>query len=391
MERKGLGIVRAIALPAFVCAAVVQAQQFEIRVTNPSDIDRTEEMIAVQWQRIIAAAPSFAPAHLTVTDATSNKELIVQTVDDNTDGIPEEILFRSDFKAGESKSFVLSKRESSPIPGVSLTDVRFVLPREDVAWENDRVAFRVYGPALAKDVSNGIDVWTKRVRYLIVEKWYKKSEGSAPGKDTYHEDTGEGADFFAVGRTLGAGSCALWSNDSLVQPGVFARYRIIAPGPLRAIFELEYHPVIYAGRETKEIKRISLDAGSNLNKIDVTYTGGTGRMVVAAGIVKRVGVTGSFDSKSHSVSLWGAVNDKAENGSLGTGIVLPTRFFREKREDAIHLLLLGTGEMGKPFTYYGGAGWTRSSDFATADDWNDYLAKRARLLNEPLRIQIVKR
>ena len=46
-----------------------------------------------------------------------------------------------------------------------------------MAWESERVAFRIYGAGLKKTSSamssNGIDVWNK-TRALIVVKWYAK-------------------------------------------------------------------------------------------------------------------------------------------------------------------------------------------------------------------------
>ena len=43
---------------------------------------------------------------------------------------------------------------------------------DDMAWENDRVAFRCYGPALQRSGERawGYDVWNKRTSRLIVEK-----------------------------------------------------------------------------------------------------------------------------------------------------------------------------------------------------------------------------
>ena len=55
--------------------------------------------------------------------------------------------------------------------------VRHELERDDMAWESDRVALRIYGAGLKKTSSamssNGIDVWNK-TRALIVVKWYAK-------------------------------------------------------------------------------------------------------------------------------------------------------------------------------------------------------------------------
>src|SRR5438046_7481420 len=65
--------------------------------------------------------------------------------------------------------------------------VRYVPERvDDIAWENDRTAFRIYGPELetaAPPLTAGIDAWGKRVRYPIINRWYG-------GKESYHIDRG---------------------------------------------------------------------------------------------------------------------------------------------------------------------------------------------------------
>jgi pectinesterase len=273
-----------------------------------------------------------------------------------------------------------------------MTDARFVPPREDLAWENDRIAFRMYGPPLAEEGSNnGIDVWTKRVCYLIVEKWYRGEEQNPV--ISYHEDHGEGADYFTVGSSLGAGACALLKNDSLYQPGVFEKHRVIATGPLQAMFELTYKPVVYEGKKITEIMRITLNAGSNLNKIEVTFLSGSrkGAVTFAAGLVKRKGTTIYGDRKNGWASLWGLTTEDKEVGYLGTGIVMPQAAMKEMKEDSVHVLIIGKAELGKTFTYYAGAGWTRSGDFATAEDWNNYLSEFAQKIRSPFIVRISKK
>lgn len=45
----------------------------------------------------------------------------------------------------------------------------------DLAWENDLVAFRIYGKQPnANSGLSGIDVWHKKVSYPIVDKWYRE-------------------------------------------------------------------------------------------------------------------------------------------------------------------------------------------------------------------------
>ena len=74
------------------------------------------------------------------------------------------------------------------------TFCRFVPERmDDFAWESDRIAHRMYGPALITGegtISSGVDVWVKSTRNMIINKWYKSGE--------YHADHGEGLDGYSV-------------------------------------------------------------------------------------------------------------------------------------------------------------------------------------------------
>ncbi len=84
-----------------------------------------------------------------------------------------------------------------------VTYCRFVPERvDDFAWENDKIAFRAYGPALHdKAEDSGFDCWLKRVDYPIINKWYKEN---AAGK-SYHKDYGEGYDPYKAGSSRGCG------------------------------------------------------------------------------------------------------------------------------------------------------------------------------------------
>jgi pectinesterase len=386
--RKNILLAFALLLAA---SALSQEKQAIIRVKNPLGLDRPGEIVSVPWKHIKTKLPSLDQAAMSIREAQSNVDLVYQVADYNEDGNPDELVFQSSFKAAETKEFVVKQATEKASTFQPLTDARFVTPREDLAWENDRIAFRMYGPALAKEVNNGIDIWTKRVRHLIVDKWYKGEEQDP--KISYHEDHGEGADYFSVGRSLGAGACALLKDDSLYQPGVFAKHRIIATGPLQAIFELTFNPVVYEGKRITEVMRITLNAGVNLNRIDVTFSSepGKGKVAFAAGIVKRKGTTTSSNSKAGWTSLWGLTTDKEEIGYLGTGIVMPRATLKEAREDSVHALIIGKAELGKSFTYYAGAGWTRSGDFASAEDWTKYLIEFAQRVQTPLVVRIVTR
>jgi pectinesterase len=355
-----------------------------LSVENPAAIDRKNETIAVPLKDLKRNLRALDIDRLVVLDAKSGATVISQVAE-------KTLLFQSDFKSHERRRFIVKRAGEKVARPQSLVDGRFVLPREDYAWENDKVAFRMYGPAMAKDVNNGIDVWTKRVGYLIVDKWY--SESSAAGKDTYHEDHGEGADFFTVGRSLGAGGSGLWLNGKVCQPGVFSAQKTICNGPVRVVFELTYDNWSIEGNTLTERKRISLDAGQHLNRIEVTFEGRGAHdsLQIACGLVKRSNTTVSTDDNDCWMSLWGPTNSDTVNGFLGTGVVLlPTSRVRFT-EDKDHYLIIGRTKAGKRFTYYSGAGWTRRGDLTTEDDWKTYLDTFARRLQAPLRVSVMPR
>ena len=117
---------------------------------------------------------------------------------------------------------------------------------DDFAWENDRVAFRTYGPEAQRlilnnkkggIISSGIDCWLKRVEYPIIEKWYAQHFEKI---SSYHEDIGEGLDNYHVGKSRGAGGFSILIDKEYYNSRNFIKSRIISNGPLRTIFELEY-------------------------------------------------------------------------------------------------------------------------------------------------------
>lgn len=378
-----------VLLTLFLVALVLAGEkQLVVRVSNPLNIERPGELVVVRWSLLQGKLAALDPANVAVYEKNNEKPLLSQVVDYDQDGKPEELVFQSSFKPKEAKEFVLKQSAGEKQLPAALTDARFMVPREDLAWENNRIAFRMYGPAMAKDVNNGIDVWTKRVRYLIVKKWYEGEEKEP--KISYHEDHGEGADYFSVGRTLGVGACALIKGDSLYQPGVFQKYRIIAAGPLMAIFELTYNPFEYEGKKITQVVRITLGAGVHLNKVEATFLNGKakGRVPFAAGVVKRKGATTFSDKIAGWTGLWGLTTEKEAVGYLGTGIVMPKAAVKEIKENNIHALILGTAELGKPVTYYAGAGWTLSGDFSTADSWTKYLGTFSQKIASPVVVKV---
>ena len=226
-------------------------------------------------QTIELAAKDLAPlgekdlTKIHVKDA-AGKDLLCQAVDTDGDYTPDQVIFQADFAAGESKTFTVSVGDKWVYTKDQFKAYgRFVRERfDDFCWENDRIAHRMYGKALETWVrepltSSTIDIWSKRTPRMVINEWYMA--------DNYHADTGEGADFYSAGPSRGCGGNGLWAADRLWVSKNFVNSRVLANGPIRVMFELTYEPFDVNGVMVSEVKRISLDAGQNLDHFQSIY------------------------------------------------------------------------------------------------------------------------
>ncbi|MDZ7725588.1 MAG: glycoside hydrolase family 88 protein [candidate division KSB1 bacterium] len=203
-----------------------------------------------------------------VFDVQENRFLVSQALKLDRRPVADLLLFQSDFAPGERRTFwIVEQRKDYDIPEPEYKAHAMFVPerKDDFAWESDRIAYRMYGPALEEEtISAGIDVWVKSVHYPILHKWYA-------GED-YHSDHGEGLDFYKVGPTSGCGGFVFSGKDTLyTAPHNFREWRILANGPIRSVFELDYADWNTGNGESRETKRISLDLGSNLNRIECRF------------------------------------------------------------------------------------------------------------------------
>lgn len=379
----------AVAPSSFALRARPQGAGLVIRAENPLAVQRPDETVALAWTALRKQIPTLSRERVRVVDAATGAELVSQVVDADADGQPDELLFQANFWPDEAKEFRVE-----PVAPTSSPKARAYAKhepyRDDVAWETDRIAYRIYGQGLWKAsefqplVSSGIDVWPKRVRDLIIERWYKK------GNDAYHIDTGEGADFYTVGPTLGAGGSAIWRDGKMYHAKNFKSQRILANGPIRTIFELTYEPWDAGGMQVSEVKHVTMDAGQNLFRQDITYkTQGTNEITYVVGTVKREGLVGSTNrGKNWSwLSTWGPVERKnGGHGDLGTAVVMEKAHMLETRETDNHYVALAAAKPGVPAVQFVGAGWTASGDFQSVEDWWRYLDLFGQRLANPIKV-----
>jgi hypothetical protein len=383
------------------CAGFLHgAEQAVITISNDIPDARPGTVVVVPFAEIRAALPGVLMHHLAVKNAATGALVPVQVTNFNPDdrrALYDDLVFQHDFAAGEKTAkFILEKTEKPLPPFETKVAARYVPERlDDFAWENDRIGHRIYGPQLTtaaagpgtRMISSGIDVWCKRVRYPIVDRWYNK------GHDAYHTDTGEGMDLYSVGTARGCGGTGIWDGQTLHVSRNWQTQKVLANGPIRAVFELGYDTWQAGPRWVTETKRFTVDAGRNLDQIDSTFAvKGDAEVVVAIGIAKPtdakvLNVTRSETGRS--ITVWQQY--ERQGASLGCGIVLsPDATFAGFAEDAANYLILAKVKSGVPVRYYAGAGWDRGGDFADAAAWDAYIARFARDLTSPVKATVSK-
>jgi hypothetical protein len=351
-----------------------------ITVENKGNTPRTDEVISIPWPSLVAIWPNIDTANFSVLNVVTKEKIPFQFELQGKNTI-QHLLLQVSVPLQSIITLSINKEKSSL--QATKTYGRFVPERkEDFAWENDKIAFRMYGKELEntpKEMAYGMDVWVKSTSRMVINERYKRGR--------YHENLGDGMDYYHVGLTLGAGNIAPYLNDSIYYSRNYVRWKILDNGPLRTTFQLEYDDWDVAGKKVKAIKTISLDAGSQLNKVQALYTySDTSSLPIAVGIIKRKDPgTLLLDEKQGVMGYWEP--EMGDYGITGVGCVFisnPTQMKLTNQQ----LLTISPSVKNKPFIYFTGAAWNKAGLYTSADQWFSYLHQFKNHLNNPLLISL---
>jgi unsaturated rhamnogalacturonyl hydrolase len=373
-------------------------------VTNPAPFFRGEETVEID------SKASGIAGNIAVMDGVSSRILASQVYSPAPGGAPVRLLFQVDIAPRETRRYcILSSGALPPAMPTAIvrTYARQVAERyNDVAWESDRIAHRMYSLDLIKGegtISSGIDVWAKRTRSLVIDEWYKRTN--------YHQDDGDGLDDYQVGRSRGCGGLGVWSGRRLFTSINFRSAQIITTGPIRSEFELTYDAWDAGGRKVAERKRISIDAGSNMSRAESVFTSDDpAPLDIGIGIAQRAGSDGIVSKNGDAgwMTYWQAPD--RDRGSIGCAVILPVggvhTFVGENAsvpavapERQItpgieglppvgNLLGIARADPGNPLVYYFGAGWSKSGDFPDDKTWMRFVSRFAERVRAPLRVSV---
>lgn len=412
------------------------AQQATVVVNNPTDAQR-QELVEVNISDVKAKLAGIAPkkGEAYIVKNKRGQQIGSQITHDG------KLLIDASIRPHGSATYYISIGKPYP-QKVWTTGALYKMRKDDIAWENDRCAYRVYGPALQRtgERSFGTDIWAKNTPDTVVyERYVMDKQGNVDGDKvdekvkseerkmknlsgaaleaqkakikalkaesyeidvttSFHLDHGNGLDPYRVGATLGLGAPSLMIGNQQFLPYCYKDYKILDNGPLRFTVELTYNPsTIGDMQDVVEHRIISLDKGSNFNKMTVWYEGLTHPTDFATGFPIHEEDTETKTFAKDYVSYADPTdNIEVNNSQVFVGVLFPNgidntyyQLFDKKHDGAIgHALGLKRGlKNAEKYSYYFGAAWSKY-DVRSYTEWQIRIKEFLEALKTPLQVKL---
>lgn len=401
-------------MTALFCFACNDSKTVTVTVTNPLAMERSNEMVEVSMETITNRLGLADTAQIVVLDADGQQVPYQITYDGK-------VIFPATIAANGAATYTIQTGTPEAFD-VKACGKCYPERMDDMAWENDLVAFRAYGPALQAKGERGFgyDLFTKynttepileamyakelnketRAKIAELKKTDPKAAAELSRERSYHIDHGYGMDCYAVGPTLGAGVAALMVNDSIIYPWCYKNQEILDNGPLRFTVKLEFTPLTVKGDSTVvETRLITLDAGSHLNRTAVSYSNLKETLPIVAGIVLHEPDGAVVADAANGYITYVDPTTGPDNGKIFMGAAVPTvvkdaktvlfseQEKKERNNADGHVLAVSDYEPSSEYVYYWGFAWDKA-DIKTADAWNRYMADFAQKVRNPLTIKV---
>lgn len=434
---KGITAKSLMMLLALAGSNYCHAQQATIVVNNPTSTPRTE-LISLSMNEVKAKLGNAAPkkGETYIVKNKHGQQIGSQITHDGY------LLIDASVRPNGSATYYVTIGKPYQ-QKVWATGALYKIRKDDIAWENDRCAYRVYGPALQRtgERSFGTDVWVKNTPDTVVyERYVKDMNGNIKGDKidakvralqkqekseknkakaaalakqikvlqaeskevdiltSFHLDHGNGLDSYRVGATLGLGAPSLMVGKNQVLPYCYKDYKILDNGPLRFTVELTYNPSTVGDmKNVVEHRIISLDKGSNFNKMTVWYDGLTTPTDFATGFPIHEEDTESKTFAKDYVSYADPTdNIEVNNSQVFVGVLFPEgidntyyQLFDKKHDGATgHALGLKRGlKNQEKYSYYFGAAWSKY-DVKSYAEWQIRIKEYLDALKTPLGVEV---
>jgi hypothetical protein len=361
--------------------------QLAVRAVNKLSIARSSQTIELTAKDLTPLGEKDLNK-IHVSDSTG-RELLCQAVDTDYDELhrPDVVIFQADFARNQTRTFVVRAGKKQEYAKDDFKAYgRFVRERfDDFAWENNLIAHRTYGKALIAWkgeplTSSAIDIWSKRTSRLVINDWYMV--------DNYHADAGDGMDDYSAGSSRGCGGSGIWANNQLYVPQNFVDSRVLTNGPIRVMFELVYEPFDVNGKKVSEVLRVSLDAGSQMDRFQSFYNlqESNEALSVAIGLKKVKDEQKEINAERGWFAIWQPM--EKNQGMQGVAAIFDSQEFDKQTEDKQNNLIVLKAERAKPISYWAGFAWDRAGKITSAKAWQEYVDAFAKGLRSPIDVSV---
>lgn len=399
-------IILALALLCILPASLMsqQTKSFTIEVKNRWKDAKNDEPVVIKLNSI---NPGFIAKSAIVWEG--NSEIPSQLDDLNGDFKADELVFVTNLKAKESKSFkvTLSSEKSDKqyesrvyaemlisdkkgkhvsvnaitIPGTS--NIYNQLHHHGPAFESELVAYRLYF-----DQKQTLDIYGKFNKGFEVEEsqFYPTDEQLARGF---------GDDVLRVSGSCGAGALKGWNGQKAthIEPVLQRTERILAYGPVRTVVEAEVKSWQYQGSELNMINRYTLYAGHRDLLVEAFFEEPLNEELFCTGVQDILGSV-SYSDHQGLVGCWGTdwpVNDtiKYAKETVGLATYIPQKYVVKEVKDKPNYLYTLTAKGNNYFYYYTTfTSMKETFGYKTPEEWFAYIRKWKKELEQPIEVNI---
>jgi len=380
-----------------------------IKIKNPINLVRQDEVITVSVNAVKAVSGSFDLYHLAVKD--KGNLLPYEIVNDGNNIIfqvslqPKEqkqIIFswskaKPNVKSGRTQAYLGMKKNYILKDGVytggyfeSVNNV--IMPKghyqhdalyqmEGPAWESDKIAYRFY-----LDDRNRTDIFGKSTPKLVLNIVGKNDLLS--GNESYEKPLWWGQDIFKVGNSLGIGSIAAFIDKSVVTVSQTdsIKCQVVNNSVFSSVssqhygwntgkdkINLETNYTIYPGSRLTEVS-------AKVNKPIESFCTGLAKHENTQTLIS--------DNKEGwgYVGIWG--KQTIINDNLGIALFYNTNDRLKLAEDKTSQIVVFKSEINKA-NYYFAACWEKEKNgIKSLKDFQSYLENTIECLNNPIIIEL---
>lgn len=391
-------------------------KSFQVQVKNPLNRSRENVLVVIQ-ESALRNVPSFNAQAFAVFDGEKEVPSQYNQKDAHTKGI---VFVLDQLTAGEKRNLTiryqtsgtiaknypkrtqaeLSKKvvgrwenrkyiggdfqniDSLRVPS-ELTDHSYYLRYEGPGWESDKIGYRYY-----LDWRNAIDVFGKRTPEMVLQNV------GLDGYDSYHEPQPWGMDVLKVGKALGVGTLAMFTDGKAVRvEKTDSTYcKISENGPVYSSVLTDYYGWQVAGQKLNIQSQLSIHAGTYATHHQVSIAGGQPQNL-STGLIKDKSIPlvtekGEAGKQFGYLYTYGPQSLNKPSDNLGIAVLFDTRDFISFSEDDLNHIVQLRPNQNKVHYYFLSAWELGTDEIKTEAQFRQLVQKTAEELANPVQVTI---